>query len=148
LPGCQILGDGREHRGALDLGALHRGNGPAEGLRQFPDDRFRPAIGAGTAIEVVYRPQSEASETAVRAPRYLGVSWGYIDPGVSIVEHVAGVDDFEVAEATYRAAILRWPAARITLRQGARLIEDNTVSRQSISDSWLGNLRECLAHLV
>jgi hypothetical protein len=26
------------------------------------------------------------------------------DTGDSIVEHVAGVDDFEVAEATYRAA--------------------------------------------
>jgi len=37
---------------------------------------------------------------------------------VSIVEHVAGVDDFEVAEATYRAAVARWPAARTTLRQG------------------------------
>jgi hypothetical protein len=24
----------------------------------------------------------------------------------------------------------------------------NIVCRQSISDSWLGNLRECLAHLV
>ena len=24
----------------------------------------------------------------------------------------------------------------------------NLVCRQSISDSWLGNLRECLAHLV
>jgi hypothetical protein len=39
------------------------------------------------------------------------------DTGDSIVEHVAGADDFEVAEATYRAAIARWPAARITLRQ-------------------------------
>jgi len=27
-----------------------------------------------------------------------------------IVEHVAGVDDFEVAEATYRAAVARWRA--------------------------------------
>jgi hypothetical protein len=44
------------------------------------------------------------------------------DTGNSIVEHVAGVDDFEVAEATYRAAIARWPAARITLRQGARIV--------------------------
>jgi hypothetical protein len=44
---------------------------------------------------------------------------------VSIIEHVAGVDDFEVAEATYRAAVARWPAARITLRQGARVIEDS-----------------------
>jgi hypothetical protein len=46
------------------------------------------------------------------------------DAGVSIVEHVAGVDDFEVAVATYRAAILRWPRARITLRQGARVVHD------------------------
>jgi hypothetical protein len=29
--------------------------------------------------------------------------------------HVAGVDDFEVAEATYRAAIARWPAAHCPL---------------------------------
>src|SRR5262245_65595344 len=40
------------------------------------------------------------------------------DTGNSIVEYVAGVDDFEVAEATYRAAVARWPASRITLRQG------------------------------
>jgi hypothetical protein len=42
--------------------------------------------------------------------------------GDSIVEHVAGVDDFEVAEVTYRAAVARWPTARITLRQGARVV--------------------------
>jgi hypothetical protein len=47
------------------------------------------------------------------------------DTGDSIVEHVAGVDDFEVAVATYRAAVMRWPTARITLRQGARVIEDS-----------------------
>jgi hypothetical protein len=40
------------------------------------------------------------------------------DTGDSIVEHVAGIDDFKVAEATYRAAVARWPRARITLRQG------------------------------
>jgi hypothetical protein len=43
----------------------------------------------------------------------------------SIVEHVAGVDDFEVAEATHRAAVVRWPAARITLRQGARIVHES-----------------------
>ena len=46
------------------------------------------------------------------------------EKGDSIVEHVAGVDDFEVAEATYRAAVARWPAARITLRQGARIVHE------------------------
>jgi hypothetical protein len=40
-------------------------------------------------------------------------------------EHVAGVDDFEVAEATCRAAVARWPAARITLRQGARVMHES-----------------------
>ena len=33
------------------------------------------------------------------------------DTGGSIVEHVAGVDDFEVAEATWLAAVKRWPKA-------------------------------------
>jgi hypothetical protein len=35
------------------------------------------------------------------------------------------VDDFEVAEATYRAAVARWPAVRITLRQGARIVRES-----------------------
>jgi hypothetical protein len=44
--------------------------------------------------------------------------------GESIVEHVAGVEDYQVALATFRAACERWPAP-ITLRQGARVIEDS-----------------------
>jgi hypothetical protein len=28
------------------------------------------------------------------------------------------------AEATYRAAVARWPGARITLRQGIRVVHD------------------------
>jgi hypothetical protein len=43
------------------------------------------------------------------------------DTGDSIV---AGVDDFEVAEAIYRAAVARWPAARITPRKGIRVVHD------------------------
>jgi hypothetical protein len=42
------------------------------------------------------------------------------------------VDDFEVAQATYRAAVARWSAARITLRQGARIVDEN---RQHL---WIG----------
>jgi hypothetical protein len=45
--------------------------------------------------------------------------------GESIVEHVAGVEDYQVALATYRAACERWPRTPITLRQGARVIEDS-----------------------
>jgi hypothetical protein len=34
------------------------------------------------------------------------------------------VDDFDVAEATDRAAVARWPRARITLPQGIRVVHD------------------------
>jgi hypothetical protein len=47
------------------------------------------------------------------------------EAGNSIVERVAGVDDFEVAEATYRAAVARWPTAPITLRQGAQVVHES-----------------------
>jgi hypothetical protein len=46
------------------------------------------------------------------------------DDGENVFEHLAGVEDFEIAMATYRAACERWPGAAITLRQGARVIED------------------------
>jgi len=45
--------------------------------------------------------------------------------GDSIVEHVAGVEDYQVALATFHAACERWPGTPITLRQGARVIEDS-----------------------
>jgi hypothetical protein len=45
--------------------------------------------------------------------------------GDNIVEHVAGVDDFETAVATYWAAVRRWPKAKITLRQGVRIVHRN-----------------------
>lgn len=47
------------------------------------------------------------------------------DAGNSIVEHVAGADDFQVAEATYRAAVARWLTARVTLRQGIRVLDES-----------------------
>ena len=43
----------------------------------------------------------------------------------SIVEHVAGVQDYQVALATYLAACQRWPGIPVTLRQGNRVIEDS-----------------------
>jgi hypothetical protein len=55
--------------------------------------------------------------------------------GESIVEHVAGVEDYQVALATYHAVCERWPGTSITLRQGARVIED---SRRLRMASWSG----------
>jgi len=35
--------------------------------------------------------------------------------GDNVIEHVAGIDDLEVAEAAYRAALTRWPNSRVIL---------------------------------
>jgi hypothetical protein len=51
------------------------------------------------------------------------------DDGENVVEHLAGVEDFTVALATYKAACERWPKAAITLRQGAGVIEDSRRTR-------------------
>ena len=45
--------------------------------------------------------------------------------GENIVEHIAGIEDYQVAVAAFYAACERWPGTPITLRQGARVIEDS-----------------------
>jgi hypothetical protein len=42
--------------------------------------------------------------------------------GNMIEQHVGGLDDFQIAVESYWAACRRWPKARITLRQGARVV--------------------------
>src|SRR5262249_29388315 len=59
---------------------------------------------------------------AFRLPhRLMGCRWR--------IEHLAGVEDPQVAMATYVAACQRWPKAPITLRQGSRVIEDSRRTR-------------------
>jgi hypothetical protein len=48
-----------------------------------------------------------------------------LDAQGEIFEHVAGVEDFELAVNLYEAAIERWPGERIMLRQEARIIHDS-----------------------
>ena len=55
--------------------------------------------------------------------------------GESIVEHVAGVQDYQLALATYRVACERWPGTPITLRQGARVIEDSRRTRTAWTET-------------
>jgi hypothetical protein len=45
--------------------------------------------------------------------------------GENILDRVAGIEDFQIAQATFEAACKRWPSETITLRQGARVIEDS-----------------------
>jgi hypothetical protein len=45
--------------------------------------------------------------------------------GNNIMEHVAGLEDYSVAQAAYDCACRRWPKEVVTLRHGARLMEDS-----------------------
>ena len=47
-----------------------------------------------------------------------------------IADHLAGVEDFMLARATYDAAVKRWPKERIRLRQETRIVEDSAEPRQ------------------
>ena len=60
--------------------------------------------------------------------------------GEDVVEHIAGVEDHQVARATYRAAVERWPGGAITLRQGDRVIEDSRRTR--VASLWPDKGRE------
>jgi hypothetical protein len=48
-----------------------------------------------------------------------------LDAAGEIQEHLAGVEDYILAEALWREAIARWPDATIILRQGARVVHDS-----------------------
>jgi hypothetical protein len=48
-----------------------------------------------------------------------------LDAAGEIQEHLAGVEDYILAEAVWREAIARWPGATIILRQGARVVHDS-----------------------
>ena len=57
-----------------------------------------------------------------------------LDTGGEIIETVAGVDDYEIAEATWLAAVKRRPREIIILRQGARVVRDSRDPRLAWSD--------------
>jgi hypothetical protein len=48
-----------------------------------------------------------------------------VDRDGEIADHLAGVEDFMLARATYDAALKRWPKERIRLRQETRIVEDS-----------------------
>jgi hypothetical protein len=45
--------------------------------------------------------------------------------GESIVEHVAGIEDYQLHSLPTEPPASCWPGIPITLRQGARVIEDS-----------------------
>jgi hypothetical protein len=107
---------------------------------------FKPgrdnAVEAGYKMTITFAPQSATVNAVdwaghpggVSAPRALVSSAAtrgiesdeYPEAASSSVKNlvsgrIAGVEDYQVAPATYRAAYERWPGTPITLRQGAQV---------------------------
>ena len=57
-----------------------------------------------------------------------------LDGAGEIIEQLAGVEDYELAEATWLAAVKRWPKEAILLRQGARVVRDSRLPRLAWTD--------------
>jgi hypothetical protein len=49
-----------------------------------------------------------------------------VDGEGDIVDVLAAVEDFRLAQATYQAARQRWPKERIRLSQETRIVEDSS----------------------
>ena len=79
----------------------------------------------GAALSGLFRAAPRAMRVATTTRRAFAHRIDLWDAsGETILEHLADIEDFELAMATYRAACERWPGANITLRAGATVIED------------------------
>jgi len=81
----------------------------------------------GAAVSGLFRaaPRAMAKRVGITPRRAFAHRIDLWDAsGETVLEHLADVEDFELAMATYRAACERWPGASITLRAGETVIED------------------------
>jgi hypothetical protein len=58
----------------------------------------------------------------VKTRTHFGHRIDMLDREGETIEHLAGVEDSLLADATYEAALRRWPKVAIILRQGARVL--------------------------
>ena len=65
----------------------------------------------------------------MRTPRYFIYRIDRLDANGEILEHLAGIENRELAMAAYAAACKLWPGEPIVLRQGARVVEDSRNTR-------------------
>ena len=65
----------------------------------------------------------------MRTPRYFIYRLERLDANGEVLEHLAGIENRELATATYDAACNLWPGEAIVLRQGARVVKDSRKTR-------------------
>jgi hypothetical protein len=93
-------------------------------------DMTLPSSQVEAIVQAIYdvaadrpRPASTPTTDEKSTFRYRIDRWDAA--GDNVLEHVAGLEDFAVAQAAYDRACRRWPKDRITLQQGARLIQES-----------------------
>jgi hypothetical protein len=65
--------------------------------------------------------------------------------GSTLLEHLSGVNDFLLARACFAAAVERWPGAKITLRNGARISAAPSVGRWFLRGAMSAIARSAVA---
>ena len=82
-------------------------------------------IGLGASASLVLGPMAFVTRKLTTRTHFVYRIDIWTDDGKHILEHLVGAEKLIVARAAYQAACVRWPNARITLRQGGRVVEDN-----------------------
>jgi hypothetical protein len=96
-------------------------------------DMTLPSSQVEAIVQAIYdaaadRPRAVSSDEKIKSTfQYRIDRWDAA--GHNVLEHVAGLEDFAVAQAAYDRACRRWPKEVVTLRQGARLIQESRRSK-------------------
>src|SRR5262249_60267131 len=91
--------------------------------------RVRRCGGRSRRIGTSANGADEHKGDSVKVRTHFPHSIDLLDNEGEILEHLAGVQDFELAKATYEAALKRWPGMPIMCRQGARVVHDSRKTR-------------------
>jgi hypothetical protein len=91
------------------------------------DESMSPQFGINCAADITQIVRRLICGGTALAPVALAYAHTIdrLDKTREIVERFAAVEDLELAEATWRAAIMRWPNERIILQNRRRVIHDS-----------------------
>src|SRR5262249_47777676 len=91
------------------------------------------AQGVSNGSEAVLGAGSEAMEKTEKTRTHFAFridAWSA--DGENIIEHIAGIEDHQLALISFHAACDRWPGTPLTLRRGARVIEASRRLRMAL----------------
>jgi len=98
----------------------------------------------------LWRPAGKAPAKQKKPDRYIKLPLWFASAAAKATNTRKAMVWIWLVWLAFENRSLEFPVPNGRLRQWgvSRYTKDKAVCRQSMSDSWLGNLRECLAHLV